>query len=185
MSFYEKGKRMKIKTLARLDWARIVEREQSFMPLECGYAGLLLMKRVTAPLTVSVLGERITIADDGFSWLQIAPKGENWWLTVMFDSSGNIAQYYFDVSLKNEIDGARSWFMDLYLDVALLPDGRMELLDVDEFDEAVGQGIISAQERSLAIRMAEDLLHSIPENRRRLESFCRETRASLMRKITA
>ena len=61
---------MKVKTLARLEWARILEREQSFMPLKFeklnGYAGLLSMKNVTAPLAVPVLNEQLIIADDGF-----------------------------------------------------------------------------------------------------------------------
>lgn len=175
---------MKVKTLARLEWARILEREQSFMPLKFeklnGYAGLLSMKHVTAPLAVPVLNEQLIIADDGFSWLQIAPENENWWLTVMFDRGGEIIQYYFDLSLKNEIDGENSWFTDLYLDVVLLPDGRVALLDEDELDAALGEGTITALEYALAVRTAKMLMQSVGLNQHSLRAFCERIRNELL-----
>lgn len=161
---------MKVKTLSRSDWPRILERAQAFMPFEReglkGWAGLIEMKRVTAPLAVPVLGERLTIADEGFRWLQIAPEDENWWLTVMFNRTGETVQYYFDVSLRNEIDGVCSRFSDLYLDVVLLPDGRLALLDADELDEALAEGAIAPEEHALAVRTADGLMQSIPGNRK-------------------
>lgn len=180
-------RRMKIKTLSRSEWLRILERQQASMPLNCGglkgWAGLLVMHRVTAPLAVPVLGEMLTIADNGYSWLQIAPEGENWWLTVMFDQDGEIIQYYFDISLKNEIDGERSWFTDLYLDVVLVPDGRLELLDQDELDAALAEGEVSEDEHALAVTAANVLMEEIPKNRSRLESFCRRVHGELACKL--
>lgn len=175
---------MKVKTLSRSEWQRILEREQAFLPLESGnikgYAGLLVMKRVAAPLAVPVLGESLTIADDGFSWLQIAPAEENWWLTVMYNRDGEAVQYYFDVSLKNEIDGENSWFTDLYLDVVLLPDGRLALLDEDELDAALAEGTIASSEHALAVRTAEMLMDSVARNCERLRVFCETIRDELL-----
>lgn len=178
---------MKIKTLSRSDWSRILVREQTYIPVECegfkGYAALLVMKSVTAPLSVPVLGQNLIIADEGFSWIQIAPAGEHWWLTVMFDAEGRIVQYYFDVSRQNHIDGENSWFEDLYLDVVLLPDGRIALLDEDELDEAFEEGIIAADEHELAFQTADALMKSIPEARGKLEAFCSGMQALLFRQL--
>lgn len=179
---------MKVKTLTRSDWSRLLSRRQAYMPLNeyglQGYAGLILMERVTAPLFVPLLGEDVLIAADGYSWLQIAPEGENWWLTVMFDAEGKCIQYYFDVSLKNEISGPDSQFIDLYLDVVLLPDGRMALLDADELDAALADGSICEEEHALAVRTAEMLLKSIPDRHRQLARFCRRLTDDLSERMT-
>lgn len=98
----------------------------------------------------------------------------------MFDRGGEIIQYYFDLSLKNEIDGENSWFTDLYLDVVLLPDGRVALLDEDELDAALGKGTITALEYALAVRTAKMLMQSVGLNQHSLRAFCERIRNELL-----
>ena len=168
---------LKTKTLARASWSRPLERSfahGSFLERSLfGEISLIHMDRVTAPLTASMGGRMLTVADDGYAWLQIAPEGNNWWLTAMFDSARRIVQYYFDVTARNVLLGSGdSYFLDMFLDVVLLPGGQVFLLDQDELDDALQSGIISANEHQQAQSLAQQLMDSAPAHLPELKSFC-------------
>ncbi len=164
------------RSITRSRWARIIDSSPFFLDLELpefnAAAALMQIKKVTSPLVVTAAGHPLTIADDGYSWMQLAPECQYWWMSVMFDRSGHIIQYYFDTTKGNHIDGDRSYFIDLYLDVVALPDGRVELLDRDELDNALDAELISLEEYTLSVATADMLLKNIPKNISRLNSFC-------------
>lgn len=174
---------IKRKTLRRAEWARI--RDSAFAWADFRReglrvtAGLLRMRRVREPLTVATCGAQTVIADDGFDWLQIAPEGQRWWLTVMFDAEGAIRQYYFDITRRNILAGADTCFEDLFLDVVAAPDGRVELLDEDELDAALAAGVITPAEAAIARDTADHLLADVPPVIARLADFCHRTRRAL------
>lgn len=158
---------IKQKTLRRAEWARI--RHSAFAwadfqrgPLR-GVAGLLRLSQVRQPLVVASCGMQTVIADSGFDWLQIAPQGENWWLTVMFDANGAIRQYYFDITRRNHLAGADSFFEDLLLDVVA----------------ALAAGVITAAEAAAARATAGRLLAEIPSAIGQLEAFCHQLHRKL------
>ena len=167
---------MQHKTIARMDWPRILERAQAYLPIEephlRGMACLLCLKRVKSPLVSGIFGDEMVILDDGYHWLQIAPEGANWWLSVMFDTQDRLIQYYFDVSCNHDICGEASTFDDLFLDVVMTRDGRLRLLDQDELDEALAAGVIDREAYALAFGMAGKLLQDLPGQRAALEAFC-------------
>ena len=166
----------KRKTIARTEWSRILESAAAYTSVEIpGFSatvGLLHLKKTKAMLVKSVQEMQIKIVDDGYCWLQVAPKNEHWWLTVMFDEMGRLVQYYFDVTLENDVCGAESTFIDLYLDVASQPDGTLELMDQDELDAALADGTITKEQYALAERTGQMLVQGIPANLHRLEEFC-------------
>lgn len=167
---------IKRKYISRRGWQRILEMDRVIKPLSSpelnGLVCLICLRRVKAPLWVPCLGEQVNIVDNGFYCFQIAPQGECWWLTVWMDTEGQPALYYFDVTKGNIIQGDDSCFDDLMLDVALLPDGRGELLDQDELDAALAQGNITAGEYQAACETAHALLSQIPARFGELEAFC-------------
>ncbi|MBQ8509850.1 MAG: DUF402 domain-containing protein [Clostridia bacterium] len=170
--------KLKIKTLERADWRRITARRFIHRTLSGGMeAALLRMDEVRAPLFKDVCGVRTCLADRGYTWMQIAPPNENWWLTVMVNDRGEIVQYYFDVTLENRVNGGESCFVDLYLDVIASADGRLELIDEADLDEALSKGMITPEQHTLAHRTADRLLAEIPPRFAELERFCYETLA--------
>lgn len=175
------------KTIGREDWPRILERETAYKPVDTpnlrGMACLFHLKKAKSPLVSNVFGDEMTILDNDYTWLQIAPEGDNWWLSVMFDPAGNLVQYYFDVSINNCIDGERSTFDDLFLDVVMRADGAVLLLDQDELDEALAEGVITREQYDLAEKEAARLLQILPLRRNELEHFCCETHAALLPKL--
>lgn len=175
------------KYLDRRGWRRVTDSEFVWMELNTpelsGAAGLIHIKKVTEPLTVIELDRPVVIAGDGFHWLEIAPRGEHWWLTVMYGPDGQPLQYYFDITRNNVIRGSGSSFEDLMLDVVLLPDGACGLMDRDELDTALAVGNITQEEHRTACDAADMLMRTLPGRAGELRDFCARTREALERRL--
>jgi len=116
-----------------------------------GYATLLQMLEVAEPLWVMHHEQRICIADNGYSWLQLFPEGANYTHTTMFDADGQPVQEYIDLVAEQGIgeDGI-PWYDDLYLDIAWIPEGTPILLDQEELDAAHAIGAVTDEQYELA-----------------------------------
>lgn len=177
-----------MKTLTRSEWPRVVKRKYAWMDVcderFCGQASLILIEEVTAPLEKAYDGISLKIVDRGYRWLQLAPKGKTYWLTVMLDANGRIISYYFDITDHNELlDSGDSYFVDLFLDVVLLPGGRLYLLDEDELAEALQQGDINQQQFDKASKTARMLLCGLENREKELESYCLQMVETLIARL--
>ena len=72
---YNKSKELvavKVKYIDKRHWRRIVDREYVEVKVNNnkfkGIIGLVTMKKVREPLEVSVVGQKITVADDTYQW---------------------------------------------------------------------------------------------------------------------
>ncbi len=168
--------RVKRKTLNLTNWKRVTKSSSAYMPLDFpklkGMAGLFEIREVTAPLIVTLLSKRTIMADRSFNWMQIGPENENWWLTVQFDAEDQPIQYYFDITKDNTICGEESFYFDLFIDVVLLPDGRIMTLDADELEQAYSEGLVGEDDCRLAVSTAEKIAAALPRERFRLVKFC-------------
>jgi predicted RNA-binding protein associated with RNAse of E/G family len=78
---------------------------------------------------------------------------------------GTFTGYYANLITPPEL-GARTWTMyDLCLDLWIDPDGRFQVLDQDEFDEAVDRLWIDAATARRARTELEDLVRRLREGR--------------------
>jgi predicted RNA-binding protein associated with RNAse of E/G family len=131
----------------RSNWKRVIKREytQSFLDTEefKGYITLLKVHRVSEPLFVQYGEKRVCIVDDGYIWLQHFPSEKRYSLTTMFDSNGEIVQWYIVICLRNGFENNIPWLDDLFLDIVVLPTGEVIQLDGDELEEALKTGIIN------------------------------------------
>ena len=142
-----------MKTVYRKDirlshMARLLRRSFACAPFSAGdlsgEVALVRMEEVRAPLVVKHGETGVRVADAGFFWLEAAPRARPWWLTAALDENGGIVQYYFDITLENDIrPGGQSSFLDLFLDVVLSPGGDVYILDRDELAAALSAGEIS------------------------------------------
>ena len=170
---------MKRKELGRYDWRSVLKRQDTHRKWTVNgekiEAALTHIQKAAKQGIGQFRGEPVVIYQDDYHWLQIAMEKRHWWLTVMVDAQGNITQYYFDITLENHLLGSRdSWFWDIYLDVVLMPDGRMDLLDADELDEALQNGDITAEQHRLAHQWAKELMAELPECLTELQAFCQK-----------
>jgi predicted RNA-binding protein associated with RNAse of E/G family len=157
---------IKIKDMERDNWLHWTRCADAYTLVnEPGFTGMAALKQLLAvekPLVVQYETEQVKVSDNGFYWLQMAPTGGHWWLTVMYDPQGRPVQAYFDVTGENHIlpDGG-SWFTDLFLDVVVMPDGRAILLDRDELDQALAEGVVTLAQYEAASTQARALLMGV------------------------
>ena len=124
-----------------------------------GYVALVQIQEVNYPRMVGNKESEICIADNGYSELIFLPDNENWQLCAIYDSNDDIVEWYFDVTRKNAIDeNGNPYCDDLYLDAALMPDGRVLVFDEDELVNAFKNGKINQQEYNMAQGIIKKLI---------------------------
>lgn len=133
---------MERKFADRPNWKRMLERRFKLSYVEgndfSGYVSAIFMDKVREPLIVEVAGQQLPIVDNGYIWLQHLPDNENYSLTTMYNSQGNVVQWYFDISKQNGVNAEGiPYFDDLYLDVVILPSSEIIILDENELLEAL------------------------------------------------
>ncbi len=147
---------LKRKYGSRYDWKRVMERAYTELFIDMspsfkGYVSLLHMKRVKKPLYMSYGGRSVCIADDGYYWMQHFPDGQHYSITTVFDSSGSIVQWYIDICKRIGYCATNGpWIDDLYLDLIVLPTGKIIEKDIDELDLAFKNKKISKSDYELA-----------------------------------
>ena len=168
-----------VRGMARREWKQILRRRTTIAAVSepdfRGHAGLMRIDAVSEPFV-----RRVTLADAGYTWLQLAPEGGHWWLTVMYDPEGTLIQYYFDITLRNFLaDTGEPMFVDLYLDLLLLPDGGYTVLDRYELEAARAAGEITAEQHDLALRELESLLGRVRGREPEWRARCARVKARL------
>jgi predicted RNA-binding protein associated with RNAse of E/G family len=153
----------------RSDWKRIVKREylQSYMETEefTGTISRLNIVQVKEPLWVHYDDKSICIVDNGYTWVQHFPVREKYTLTTMFDSNGEIVQWYIDICNEIGIENNVPWWEDLFLDIVVLATGEIILLDEDELEEALEDGSIDQKMYDLAWTEANRIILLIREQK--------------------
>lgn len=83
-------------------------------------------------------------------------------VSKVFDNAGQMVYWYCDI-IETHYDEKENiyTFNDLLIDVIIYPDGQVEVLDMDEFADAMEQGILSVGTIAHAMRATDDLLHTI------------------------
>lgn len=83
-------------------------------------------------------------------------------ISKMFDNAGKMVYWYCDIiDTEYNADTNTYIFNDLLLDVLVYPDGQVEVLDMDEFADAMEQGILSMGLIAKAMRITDELLQII------------------------
>lgn len=151
----------KFRKMERTPWNRIEDRDYAWCdcPEYGGVASLIHIINVKQPsYRVYDDGEPVAIIKSDSYWLQIAPKNEHWWLTAMLDENGRFVHAYFDMTDENHIDGGKSWFCDMYLDVVIKKNGAFFILDEDELMAAYNIGEITKKQYDEAHACADDII---------------------------
>lgn len=179
---------MSRKDLRRTDWHRVTRRKEICRPTEwnghTGLAGLMLIEEVTAPLTISYPYGPVTIADKGYSWLQIALRDARFWITAMFDDRNRLIQIYCDITAGNQFDDPENpWFEDMYLDICTAPDGSLCVLDEDELEEALQTGNISSAAYDQARRDCRALHEYLEVNLLNVTEHCKALQKAMKREL--
>lgn len=136
------------------------------------YVTIKDVKDLTKPHLIPINGVWKRKLDKNFIIIEYTPIDENYNVRVHFDDKGEIIEYYFDVTLKNEIrkeDGKDvPYYIDLYLDVIyyiMENSTYIHLDDRDELADALKKGKIDEEMYDLAYDVANKLMSEIKEHR--------------------
>ena len=121
-----------------------------------GNISLLTIKKVRKEWRIDV--EQRCILANNYNWLEIYPDGKNYCITTMFDENDNIAEWYFDIAKELGEENGIPYEDDLYLDVVIVPDGRIHVLDEDELKSAYDRKEVSKEEYEMAYRVANEII---------------------------
>ena len=152
---------IKKKHLDRREWYTDSERE--FLCLYHkddhfhGGIGLITFTGLKKPEVVDTPEGPLCIADNGYQWLEIVPEDGQFALTAMFHDD-ILFQQYIDITLRNEVyEDGNAVFYDLMLDVVVLGDGTPQIVDIEELETALSDGVITRYEYELAKLTADKI----------------------------
>ena len=118
------------------------------------------------------LGEDyIERANSGCKWLEFYPENSNVAMTVAYNKENKILNWYFDIINKVGIEGNNPYFEDLYLDVTMTPESKIELLDEEELKIALKENDITQEQYNMAYEVAEKLIKMIDGKIEKLINF--------------
>ena len=118
------------------------------------------------------LGEDyIERANSGCKWLEFYPENSNVAMTVAYNHENKILNWYFDIINKVGIENDNPYFEDLYLDVTITPQNKMELLDEEELEEALNNGDVTKKQYDMAYKVAKELMKKIDGKQENLIKF--------------
>ena len=162
------------KTIRRNDWHRVLEKEVLVRDFRWknlrGKISLLMIKKVSSPLSIDYGSAKVKIVDEGYSWVQVAPDGRYFWITSMFDENDRLTEIYIDMTDGNVMDDEDPYFTDIYLDYVVHGDA-VEELDRDELDEAYRNGMITPEQYERTLAEGAKILRYLTENRQELKDF--------------
>ena len=153
---------MKEKHLDRREWYTDADRDFACIyhkdPVFQGGIGLITFTGLKRPVVVDTPEGSLCIADNGYQWLEIVPEGGHFAVTAMFHDD-ILFQQYIDITLRNEVsEDGNAVVYDLLLDVVVLGDGTPRIVDAEELEAALSDGIIHQEEYDLARRTAEQVV---------------------------
>jgi predicted RNA-binding protein associated with RNAse of E/G family len=138
-----------------------------------GYIGYMKIYEVNYPFIVELDGKKICLYNDGYNELCYLPDNENWMVWAIYDNNGKIIEWYFDITKENSIDkDGKPYCDDLYLDIVLMPDGKIIVLDEDELKDAYNSKTINEEEYKLAYRIKDKLIEEKIIDVEYMEKLC-------------
>ena len=126
-------------------------------PFFKGVACIVKLQNVAKPKYIDHGKEKICIIDNGYSLIEAYPDNGKYALTIMLDDRGTLIEWYFDIAKSIGIENGVPFEDDLYLDMAIMPDGEKIILDEDELLAARNEGIISQDDLDGAYNTLREL----------------------------
>ena len=111
------------------------------------------------------------ILDNNYTWLEMYPEEDNYCITIMCDENHKVKEWYFDICMQNGIEDNVPFEDDLYLDVVIVPDGRVHILDEDELMDAYNNKIITKDNYELAYEIKDKIFNKYVNNKEGLEKM--------------
>ncbi len=120
-------------------------------------------------------GGSVPVCGKDMIWLTIIPDNAPRSISAFFLPNRRVSAWYVDVieSIGIDEDGV-VYFMDLYLDVLMTPEGDVCIDDKDELDYAYASGEITEEQYEGAIQEGECIIKELGTDIQKTEMLCRQ-----------
>lgn len=181
MNFDRKVNRMNKKLVIKRvkltfdEWNKTVpKKEVNLFETEEIYGAFINIIEVKKPQVWFCFDKKITVADNGYKWLVVLPKEDNYAITMYMDRNDVPILWYIDLidGIGVDADGI-PFYNDMFLDLIISDDGQVVEDDRDEFEKAYFDGIINNKQYQKVISVSEQLKQRISENQRWISEYCR------------
>ncbi len=181
MNFDRKVNRMNKKLVIKRvrltfdEWNKTVpKKEVNLFETEEIYGAFINIIEVKKPQVWFCFNKKITVADNGYKWLVVLPKKDNYAITMYMDRNDVPILWYIDLidGIGVDADGI-PFYNDMFLDLIVSYDGQVVEDDRDEFEKAYVDGIINNKQYQKVISVSEQLKQRILENQRWISEYCR------------
>lgn len=181
MNFDRKVNRMNKKLVIKRvrltfdEWNKTVpKKEVNLFETEEIYGTFINIIEVKKPQVWFCFDKKITVADNGYKWLVVLPKKDNYAITMYMDRNDVPILWYIDLidGIGVDADGI-PFYNDMFLDLIVSDDGQVVEDDRDEFEKAYFDGIINNKQYQKVISVSEQLKQRILENQRWISEYCR------------
>lgn len=154
------------KFVDKSNWIRVTKFKDKTLKIKNenfdGYIYGIYVEKANKKFEVSYGTENFLILDDGYTWIQLIPIGKKYTVTIMFDNSKQIVQWYIDVTNMNGIDSdERIFYDDLYLDVVITKNRNVILINEGKINSALNNFIITSEQYKNAYKEARDIMDKI------------------------
>lgn len=132
-------------------------------------------KRYIPNEIIDISKDKVEYVDDELlvtSWLPIHSRNDvafgisyaylkkGWKISKFYDKDKNFLYWYCDI-IDAQIKDEEYTLIDLLVDVKVYPDGKYEILDEEELDEALKQKLITKKQKEEALNKLNALLEII------------------------
>ena len=106
-----------------------------------------------------------TIIANNYTWIQIAPFNNNFWIKAMYDDKDELIEIYIDVTRGNYFDNiVNPSYEDLFLDIVVPKKGHIYQMDDVELMKAYKEKIVSLEEYKMAKIVCKKIIQFLNEN---------------------
>lgn len=135
----------------------------------------IFRKRYIPDEIVDISSDKVLLLNDELmvtEWLPINPRSDmsygksytffkkGWKISQFLDANKELICWYCDI-IETHIENDEYTLTDLLVDIKIYPNGEYEILDLDELDDAVNQGLIDEAKKEEALRKMNELLEVI------------------------
>lgn len=172
----DKNLKFGIRDLKRNDWKRVKNKTTKINNIENKYFKgkmcLLTMNEVEVPLKVDFPNGMVTIADNHYKYIIIAPENDNWWLTIIFDDNNRLIGSYFDITrLNNFYDKENPFFIDMKLVVYIPYNQEPFIMNGEMVKELLDNGFITKNDFDKAYATANRIIEFYNANKDKYYNF--------------
>ena len=95
--------------------------------------------------------------------VEIIPKNEKYAMRVFLNDKKEVIEYYIDIIKESGLDAEYNipYFIDLYLDITVLYNDKINIIDEDELLDAYNTNIITKEEYEKVHQVKDKLIEEI------------------------